>query len=78
MAAEEEVGGRVGFWGLMRGGGVTGATTTYHVLLAFLSFLISLVAHWLSVFVLLVLDRRPWVRRSLIGSTSNMLSMLAP
>jgi len=32
---------------------------TYHVLLAFFSFRISLVAHWLSVLVFVILDRRP-------------------
>ena len=67
--------GRTG--GLLRrhtGGG------TYHVGLAasFFIFLICLVAHWLSCLVLVLLERRPCVRRSLMGSTSTMLSMCMP
>ena len=53
---------------------------TYHVGLAasFFIFLICLVAHWLSCFVLVLLERRPCVSRSLMGSTSTMLSMCEP
>jgi len=51
----------------------------YHVLLAlFFNFLISLVAHWLSVFVLVILDRRPCVNMSAIGSTSKSARTVLP
>jgi len=50
----------------------------YHVLEAFLSFLISFVAHWLRAFVLVAFDLRPCVNNSVIGSTSTRPSMFAP
>ena len=61
----------------VRGGAEGG---TYHVGLAASFFIlrICLVAHWLSCLVLVLLERRPCVRRSLMGSTSTMLSMCEP
>ena len=47
------------------------------MLVAFLSFLISLVAQVERVLVLLVLDLRPAVSRSEIGSTSSKVTMAA-
>jgi hypothetical protein len=55
---------------LVTSGEVQGA-----VLVAFFSFLISFVAHVESVFVLVVFDRRPAVRRSAIGSTSSSVTI---
>jgi hypothetical protein len=45
---------------------------------AFFSFLISFVAHWLRVLVWEALDLRPWFNSSVIGSTSTRSNMLAP